>query len=128
MAKLLDESLNLGDLPHYVSGDSKEEQNRRWKAYTDKLDALQKISDALPEGEIKGGLLSFGVADGQAHYLVVKERPLTLQHIDFLDGYRVHDALIKGLDRADIEIELNATRRRNKFLRRTAQVFAENRK
>jgi len=116
MARLLEESLSMGDLPHYVSGDSREEQNRRWKEYTDRLDVLQEISDNLPAGEIKGGILAFGVADGSALYLVVKERPLTLQHIDFLDGYRVHYALIKGLNRANIEYELiNANRRINKL-------------
>ena len=111
MAKLLEESLSLGDLPLYNSGDSREEQNQRWKEYTDKLDALQATSDALPKGKIIGGLLSFGVADGSAIYLVVKERPLTLQHVDFLDGYRVHYALIKGLDRADVAWEISAHRK-----------------
>ncbi len=119
MARLLEESLSLGDPPHYIYGDSRENQRRRWGEYTAKLDALQEISDNLPEGEIKGGILSFGVADGSALYLVVKVRPLTLQHIDFLDGYRVHYALIKGLDRADIERQLGSQRRLN-------ELFAEN--
>lgn len=115
MARLMEESLSFGDYPAYVYGEPREERERRMREYDAPLNKLQKISDNLPEGKIKGGLLSFGVADGSALYLVVKERPLTLQHIDFLDGYRVHHALIKGLDRADIEAQLSADRRINKL-------------
>jgi len=107
MAKLLEYSLELPefDWQQGVSFD----QTEHGKAF----EALMEVSNNLTEGEIKGGVVSFGVADGQAHYLVVKERPLTLQHIYFLDGYQVHYALIKGLDRADIEAQLAADRRLN---------------
>ncbi len=118
MARLLEESLSLGRLPRLRTGENKEERNRKWKEYESKMDALQEISDNLPAGEIKGGVLSFGVADGAAYYLVVKVRPLTLQHIDYIDGYHVHYALIKGLDRSDIEYELASRRKLDKLFAR----------
>lgn len=48
-------------------------------------------------------IMSFPIADGKAMYKVVKEQPLTLQHIPFGDAYEVHPALIKGLDYRDLE-------------------------
>ncbi|MHA2063249.1 MAG: hypothetical protein ACXABY_02590 [Candidatus Thorarchaeota archaeon] len=76
-----------------------------------KMEELQEISDNLPKGEIKGGLISFGVADGSAIYIVVKTKPLTLQHVPFCDGYSVHPALIRGLNKADILDHLDRERR-----------------
>lgn len=66
------------------------------------LDRLQEISDNLPDGEIVGAVISFPVADGKAFYRVVKEKPLTLQHINYLDGYGVPIYLIRGLRKKDI--------------------------
>jgi len=63
---------------------------------------LEEISEKLPDGEIVGGVLRFGVADGYAMYLVSNDKPLTLRHIDWLDGYRIADAHIRGLRIQDV--------------------------
>ena len=47
--------------------------------------------------------IGFGVADGYAWYLVKSRKPLVLQHIDYLDGYAVSAATIRGLRAQDIE-------------------------
>ena len=50
-------------------------------------------------------IMSFPIADGKAFYKVVKEKPLTLQHIPFGDAYEAHPALIKGLDLDDLKAQ-----------------------
>jgi hypothetical protein len=52
-------------------------------------------------------IMSFPIADGKAFYKVIKERPLTLQHIPFGDAYEVYPALIKGLDAEDLVLQRN---------------------
>lgn len=49
--------------------------------------------------------VKFPVADGYAHYLV--EDDYTLRHIDALDGYYAHPALIRGLTKAEIDAQLD---------------------
>jgi hypothetical protein len=58
-------------------------------------EALSKI----PEDKI----IDFPVADGKALYFVKSFEPLVLQHIDYLDGYAIPDAHIRGLRRNDVE-------------------------
>lgn len=67
------------------------------------MNRLIAISDALPDGQIVGGVLGWGRGDGTAYYLVTSARPLTLQWIPFMDCWQVEDALIKGLTKADIK-------------------------
>lgn len=74
------------------------------------MQRLADVSNALAEGELVGGLLRFPVGDGYAQYLVIKDKPLTLQHIPFFDAYSTDPALIRGLRRPDIEQRLAAER------------------
>ena len=71
-------------------------------AQYDALDDMIKHSRALPDGEVVGAVLAFQVADGYAHYLVVDDAPLTVQHIAVGDGYAVNNMMIKGMDREDV--------------------------
>ncbi len=77
----------------------------------DKLKELQATSDALPDGEIVGGLVRWQRADGYAVYIVIADKPLTLAHVDYCDGYQVEGALIRGLRRGDIEGMLGQEKR-----------------
>lgn len=81
------------------------------KEQLDALEALRVKSDSLPEGEVKGALIKFPVADGYAHYVVVNDRPLEVRHVPFLDGYRVHPALIRGLTIKDVREHVARDRR-----------------
>lgn len=74
------------------------------------MEKLQDISNALRPGQIVGGLVSFPAADGYAIYVVTKEKPLTLAHVPFGDGWTVSDAHIRGLRRSDIEVLLERSR------------------
>lgn len=53
-------------------------------------------------------LIRFPVADGYALYEVKSVTPPVLQHVDYLDGYRIPDAHIRGLTSRDIQQMLDA--------------------
>lgn len=75
------------------------------------LDEIRKKAEALPDGEVVGGLLSYPVADGSALYLVVKEKPLQVSHLPFADAYGVHPAMIRGLNLADVRTQIAQNKR-----------------
>ena len=75
------------------------------------LKRLQDISEKLPDGEVVGGVISFQVCDGYAMYLVTKDKPLTLRHIDWLDGYCIPDAHVRGLRIQDVRDRLMCEKR-----------------
>lgn len=74
----------------------------RFDAEIAELNRLRQQTMNLPEGKVVGALVSFPYADGAANYIVIKERPLTLQWIGFGDGWSIPDAHIRGLNKADI--------------------------
>lgn len=80
-------------------------------AQDDALNELREKSDALPEGEIVGHLMSFGVADGSANYVVVKESPLTLAWAPIPDNYQIPAAHLRGITKRDV-LEDQASQRR----------------
>lgn len=65
---------------------------------------LEAEAEKVPQGCVAGCLVRFSVADGAAMYLVRKESPLVLQHVDLLDGYGLPAAHIRGLRLADIQL------------------------
>jgi hypothetical protein len=67
-------------------------------------EAVMKASnDAFDKLCLERDVISFPVADSYAHYVVVSRKPLVLQHVDYMDGYHVHGALIRGLRVADVD-------------------------
>jgi hypothetical protein len=81
-----------------IEGEGWEAQHARHEAA---FNALAAAAEALPEGTLKGQMLRFPVADGYAHYLIVKDSPLVLQLIPMGDSYTADPALIRGLRRID---------------------------
>jgi hypothetical protein len=94
--------LSLKVYPGFEGPKSGEDIDAYVKRHSRLIDELTQESNALPEGVIVGGVIKFQVADGYAMYLVVKDKPLTLQHLPFGDGYCVNPAMIRGLRRVDI--------------------------
>lgn len=86
MAQLLDKAYPLPELK-FDGGDWRESEHEK---------AFRKL---LQEETV----ISFGVADGGAYYLVKSMSPLKLQHIPYGDAYRVPYAMIRGLRKADVE-------------------------
>lgn len=58
-------------------------------AFWAKVEALQKELDDFGVGLVPGRHLQWNVADGYAHYFVVKvnKRDVELVHLDYMDGY-----------------------------------------
>lgn len=74
------------------------------------MNKLWAVSEALPEGEVKGAVLQFPVADNYAYYVVTKVRPLTVKHVDWLDGYQIPAAHLRGLNKQDVLDQLASRR------------------
>lgn len=66
------------------------------------LDAIQKQSDDLPDGDVVGFLVRFPKGDGYALYRVVKAKPLQLEHISFGDNWQADGITIRGLRLTDV--------------------------
>jgi hypothetical protein len=96
----------------FAVGDNFDEVHTAQKA---ELDKLQAAADKLKPGEIVGGLLRFPRGDGYALYVVVKDKPLTLQHVPFGDAWQVDHVTIRGLRRGDVEAQLESERRLKKL-------------
>jgi hypothetical protein len=79
------------------------------------LEQVYEKSASLKPGEVVGALLQWQRGDGYAFYRVVKARPLTVQHVPYGDGWRVEQALIRGLKTQDVLDQL-AQRRRHSAL------------
>lgn len=94
--------------PHVAGVD---DSQTRWDAEQVKMNDLSKVSDALPPGEIVGAVLQFQIADGYAIYVVTKAKPLTLTHVNFLDGYAIPHAHVRGITKADVLSQLESRKK-----------------
>ena len=95
MAKLHSKSYAFKSAHAPYSAESVDEQ-------VAELNRLEAQAGKLADGEIKGAILSFPVADGKALYLVTSDKPLTLQHLPFFDAYAIPEAHVRGLNKADV--------------------------
>jgi hypothetical protein len=94
-------------LPEYTWSSAPGESEHE-KAYRE----LQRVSyEASERGEIVGRIIRFPVADGHATYQIAKVKPLTLRHVDYIDGYSISAAEIRGLRIGDVEQMLDYERR-----------------
>lgn len=72
------------------------------------VEKLMQVSDNLQEGELVGAVLLFPVGDGNAMYLVTKERPLTLQWVQVGDNWSISEAHVRGLRKKDVMKQLSS--------------------
>lgn len=92
MAKLEKDSLR-------ISFTGREEENATFA----KMRATSAaINYRNPNADLTGAILEFPAADGYATYVVTKNSPLTLQHIQYCDGYTIPAAHVRGLERSDV--------------------------
>jgi hypothetical protein len=87
--------------PEWTVNSSWESNDREFERY---LDNLRKLVPAATgkNADLVGKVVGFGVADGKALYMVWRTRPLELVFINYLDGYQIPDAYMRGLRVADI--------------------------
>jgi hypothetical protein len=78
------------------------------KKYDAALDAAAKAARAKNPGDMVGETIKWGVADGYAVYMIVKQKPLIVQHVDWGDGYRVDPIMIRGLRLSDVRQKVEA--------------------
>jgi hypothetical protein len=115
MATLLGTSIKIPFEP----GKGIQEHDRLFEEIVGKAAAEAR---AKRPGEYVGEVIHFGVADGSASYMVVSEKPLNLQHIDYLDGYRVPFMMIRGLRLQDVQDMVEQNRRmRELFSKRNSK-------
>jgi len=72
--------------------------------------AAEKLKNRLQEkdsGKLVGSVVRFGVADGYAQYMIASEKPLTLVHLHFGDGYQIPEAHIRGLRLSDLRKQIS---------------------
>ena len=53
-----------------------------------------------------GKVVRFQIADGYAQYMVMEVKPLSLIHLDILDGYRIQPFAERGLNLSDIKAQV----------------------
>lgn len=94
-------TLSNDDAPGFKQ-EAGESYDQYWKRTEALMAQMMATANALPEGKYVGAILSFPIADGRAHYLVTKTKPLTLQHIGYMDGYQIPHAHVRGLNLDDV--------------------------
>ena len=104
------------DMPHYVYPDRPADWHTHMEEQEKVMDKLEKESDqAMLTGEPVGFILSFQVADGYANYRVVKAKPLQLELIPYCDSYQISAAHIRGLNLADVYVQIEQKKAFNKI-------------
>ncbi len=63
---------------------------------------LKESHKALAEGKSVGLIYQHPCGNGYAYYRVAKEKPFTVEHIPYLDAYRLPDPHERGLDIKDV--------------------------
>lgn len=58
-----------------------------------------------------GAVLMFPVADGNAVYVVIKDKPLTVQHVPIGDAWEADRCTIRGIDRQEVREQLEERER-----------------
>lgn len=76
----------------------------------DAFENLARVSLALPEGRLTGALVSFPCDGGLAHYRVVIDIPLTLEHIPVPGSTQLGADAIARVERADLLLQLQQQR------------------
>lgn len=89
------------------------------------LEAAANRARARHSGDAVGEMLRWQRADGYAVYMVTRESPLTLAHVDVCDGYTVEGALIRGLDLATVRRMVEAERKMREYFERADDFYEE---
>jgi len=98
MAQLTANSLK----PDFTFEDFKSDVDAWFQAEDKWLKELPQKVRKEGKGDAVGTIMRWGVADGSALYIVVKQKPLTLSHIEIGDAYRIPYMMIRGCRLSDV--------------------------
>ncbi len=84
---------------------------------SNKIDARGARTNKLIS--LVGALIRFPYADSYATYRVIKDTPLTLQHVPYCDAWEIPVAHIRGLRRADVVAMLYGEQEMSRVLSKT---------
>lgn len=91
----------------------------RTSAHVKAYDALEDEDEAARDrGEIVGRLVRYPIADGYAVYKIVSAKPLTLAHVDYMDGWTIPAAHLRGINLASVKEDLRVKDARAAFFAR----------
>ena len=69
------------------------------------------INATFPPDPYRGEEWRWCVADGSARYLLAQRKPLTLIHLDIVDGYNIDKITARGLTWKDVKTQIDGHRR-----------------
>jgi len=87
------------------------------------LEDLKSGYRKLAKGDLVGEIVRFQIADGYAQYMIVKQRPFTVAHLDILDGYSALGATIRGFRLQDARAQVEVRRRWEQRAREEAAAY-----
>ena len=74
------------------------------------IDALYRKQPRPDSKTLVGAVLTFGVGDGYAMYVVTKDKPLTVQHVPQGDCWRADACTLRGINAAYVRQVLGRTK------------------
>jgi hypothetical protein len=81
--------ITQGSDAYFAACEEHEEAVRQW--------CIANSDSTRLRGNIVGKVISFGVADGRAQYMIYRHSPLSLIHLPYVDAYEAHPLMLKGL-------------------------------
>lgn len=105
MAKIYSPPANIPEVPDF--SDFKDENGRydfnaHLEAESDWIELVQFEARLNSTGELVGEVISFGIADGYAQYVVWKQKPLQLIHLAVGDAWQIPEAHGRGINLTDV--------------------------
>jgi hypothetical protein len=98
------EGLDAPPFPEYKEGNI--DVNGYVAACRAHTEAVKEWCGTHGQGDLAGRFWRYPVADGYAEYVVYKTRPLTLIHLDHMDGYSIPEVVRRGLSASLIREEI----------------------
>jgi hypothetical protein len=86
-----------------------EAHNKREQEYIERLrEWCKKRATGHKDDDLLGVILSFGVADGAAQYMVcgVHKRYLEVIHLELGDAWRAHRLIEQGMDKHEARLQM----------------------
>jgi hypothetical protein len=89
------------------------------------LDAAAEEAKRVSPGGLVGETVRWPRADGYAVYMIVRQEPLMLAHVNICDGYSIESALIRGLTLTDVRKMVERERALRHFFEHTNDFYDE---